>query len=54
MRNATRSLSYDNNIDTADMFTLQLDNAGLRFCDLLFDVGKDVEIHMGYEANSSP
>jgi phage protein D/phage baseplate assembly protein gpV len=55
VRNATRSLSYDNNIDTADMFTLQLDNAGLRFCDsALFDVGKDVEIHMGYEGELEP
>ena len=55
VRNATRSLSYDNNIDTADMFTLQLDNAGLRFCDsALFDVGKDVEIYMGYEGELQP
>ena len=55
MRNATRSLSYDNNIDTADMFNLQLDNAGLRFCDsALFDVGKDVEIYMGYEGELQP
>jgi phage protein D len=55
VRNATRSLSYDNNIDTADMFTLQLDNAGLRFCDsALFDVGKDVEIYMGYEGELEP
>ena len=55
VRNATRSLSYDNNIDTADMFTLQLDNAGLRFCDsALFDVGKDVEIYMGYEGELHP
>jgi phage protein D/phage baseplate assembly protein gpV len=55
VRNATRSLSYDNNIDTADMFNLQLDNAGLRFCDsALFDVGKDVEIHMGYEGELQP
>ena len=55
VRNATRSLSYDNNIDTADMFSLQLDNAGLRLCDsALFDVGKDVEIHMGYEGELEP
>jgi phage protein D len=55
VRNATRSLSYDNNIDTADMFTLQLDNAGLRFCDsALFDVGKNVEIYMGYEGELQP
>jgi phage protein D len=55
VRNATRSLSYDNNIDTADMFTLQLDNAGLRFCDsALFDVGKNVEIYIGYEGELQP
>src|SRR5262245_60257465 len=55
VRNATRSLSYDNNIDTADMFTLQLDNAGLRFCDsALFDVGKNVEVYMGYEGELQP
>jgi phage protein D len=55
VRNAARSLSYDNNIDTADMFTLQLDNAGLRFSDsALFDVGKDVEIYMGYEGELQP
>ncbi len=55
VRNATRSLSYDNSIDTADMFNLQLDNAGLRFCDsALFDVGKDVEIYMGYEGELQP
>ena len=55
VRNATRSLSYDNNIDAADMFNLQLDNAGLRFCDsALFDVGKDVEIYMGYEGELQP
>jgi phage protein D len=55
VRNAVRSLSYDNNIDTADMFNLQLDNAGLRFCDsALFDVGKDVEIYMGYEGELEP
>jgi phage protein D len=55
VRNATRSLSYDNNIDTADMFSLQLDNAGLRLCDsALFDVGKDVEIYMGYEGELQP
>ena len=49
VRQAVRSLTYDNNVDTADMFTLQLNNADLRFTDsALLDVGKDVEIYMGY------
>ena len=49
---AVISLSYDNNIDTADMFTLQINNADLRFTDsALFEVGKNVEIYMGYVGN---
>ena len=52
---AVISLSYDNNIDTADMFTLQLNNADLRFTDAaIFDVGKEVEIHIGYVGNLQP
>jgi phage protein D/phage baseplate assembly protein gpV len=55
VRNAVRSLTYDNNIDTADMFTLQLNNADLRFTDsALFDVGKTVEIHLGYVGELQP
>jgi phage protein D len=48
-------LTYDNNFDTADMFTLRLNNADLRFTDLaLFDVGKNVEIYMGYVGDLHP
>jgi phage protein D len=49
VKNAVIGLTYDNNLDQADMFQLTLSNADLRLTDLpLFDVGKDVEIHMGY------
>ena len=52
---AVISLSYDNNIDTADMFTLQINNADLRFTDsALFEVGKNVEVYMGYVGNLQP
>jgi phage protein D len=55
VRAAVRSLTYDNNIDTADMFTLHLNNSDLRFTDsALFDVGKTVEIHMGYIGELQP
>src|SRR5262249_2245736 len=55
VRNAVTSLTYDNTIDTADMFTLQLNNADLRLTDsALFDVGKQVEIHMGYVGELEP
>jgi phage protein D/phage baseplate assembly protein gpV len=48
-------LTYDNNLDTADMFTLRLNNADLRFTDsALFDVGKNVEIYMGYVGDLHP
>lgn len=52
---AVIDLTYDNNLDTADMFTLQLNNADLRFTDsALFDVGKNVEISMGYIGDLHP
>jgi phage protein D len=55
VRTAVLSLTYDNNIDTADMFTFQLNNADLRFTDsALFDAGKSVEIHMGYAGKLQP
>ena len=55
VRNAVQSVVYDNNIDTADMFTVKLSNAGLRFTDsALFDVGKNVEIHLGYSGELVP
>ena len=53
--NFVTELTYDNNFDTADMFTLRLNNADLRFTDLaLFDVGKSVEIYMGYVGDLHP
>lgn len=55
VKNAVISLTYDNNLDQADMFNLTLNNSDLRFTDsALFDVGKDVEIHMGYVGNLKP
>src|SRR5438093_13511236 len=46
---AVIDLTYDNNLETADMFTLRLNNADLKLTDsVLFDVGKQVEIYMGY------
>ena len=46
---AVISVAHESSLDTADMLTLQIDNAGLRFTDSpLFDAGKDVELYMGY------
>jgi phage protein D len=53
--NAVIDLTYDHNIETADMFTLRLNNANLRFTDsALFEVGKNVEIYMGYVGDLQP
>jgi len=55
VKNATISLSYDNNLEQADQFNLTLDNSELRFTDSeIFDVGKEVEIYMGYAGNLQP
>ena len=55
VRTAVTSLTYENNIETADMFTLRLNNAEQRFTDsALFDVGKNVEIHIGYVGDLTP
>ncbi|MFD4669922.1 phage baseplate assembly protein V [Lentzea sp. NPDC058450] len=49
------SVRYDNNVELADMFTIVLDNAGNRFTDSpLFDLGKTVEIHLGYGSGTEP
>jgi len=49
VKNAVTDLTYDNNLEQADMFRLTLNNADLRFTDSpLLYVGKDVEIYMGY------
>jgi phage protein D/phage baseplate assembly protein gpV len=55
VKNAIVSLSYDNNLGQADEFSLTLDNSGLRFIDsAIFDVGREVEIYMGYAGNLQP
>ena len=55
VRQAVTSLTYDSNSDSADMFTMQLNNADLRLTDsALFDVGKRVEIYMGYAGTLEP
>lgn len=52
---AVFELEYDNSIDTADMFSMKLSNAGLALTDsALFDVGKNVEIYMGYQGDLRP
>lgn len=48
-------VSCDNNLDVADMFTVVLRNADNRLLDsALFDLGKTVEIHMGYGNDLHP
>jgi phage protein D/phage baseplate assembly protein gpV len=49
------SVSYDNNLDMADMFSVTLRNPNNQFTDsALFDLGKEVEIHMGYGNDLKP
>jgi phage protein D len=49
------SLQYDNNLDLADMFTVVLNNDQNHFTDsALFDLGKTVEIHIGYGSELTP
>lgn len=49
------SVSYDSNVDMADMFTIVLQNPEHRLTDSpLFDVGKSVEIRMGYGEQLEP
>lgn len=55
VKNAVIDLTYDNILDQADMFRITLNNANLRYTDFpLFDVGKEVEIHMGYAGDLHP
>ena len=55
VKQAVISLTYDNNLEQADMFQVVLNNADLRLTDSpLFSAGKDVEIHMGYVGNLKP
>src|SRR5688572_7840639 len=52
---AVIELEYDNNIDTADMVKLTLNNSDLKLTDsALFDVGKSLEVHMGYRDDLHP
>lgn len=49
------SVSYDNNADIADMFTVTLLNPDNQLLDsALFDLGKTVEIHLGYGDELEP
>lgn len=55
VKNAVISLTFDSVLDAADMFTLEINNADLRFLDSdLFQIGQEVEIHMGYVGNLQP
>lgn len=53
--NLVQSVSYDSNVDMADMFTVVLQNPNQQLTDSpLFDLGKSVEIHMGYGETLQP
>lgn len=55
VKNAVISLTYENNLEQADMFQITLNNADLRLLDFpLFDVGQEAEIHLGYTGNLHP
>ncbi|MEB3180867.1 MAG: phage baseplate assembly protein V [Nostocaceae cyanobacterium] len=52
---AVISLTCELSLEKASMFKLQLNNAKLNFTDsALFDVGKNVEIYMGYAGDLQP
>ncbi len=49
------SLRYENSLDLADAFSLELYNAGNQLLDsALFDLGKTVEIYLGYGLDLEP
>jgi phage protein D/phage baseplate assembly protein gpV len=55
LSNQVTSVTYDNCMDIADMFSVTLRNSDNQFTDLaLFDLGKTVEIHLGYGDNLRP
>ena len=55
VKNAVTSISYTNDLDKVDQVEITLDNSDFRFLDsALFDVGKEVEVHMGYAGNLKP
>ena len=48
-------VTYDNNLDMSDMFSIVLRNSDNRLLDSpLFDLGKSVEVHMGYGNDLHP
>jgi phage protein D/phage baseplate assembly protein gpV len=48
-------VAYDSNLDVADMFSVSLRNDANTFTDSpLFELGKDVEIHLGYGNDLKP
>jgi phage protein D len=50
-----RSVRYENNLELADMFTVVLDNTGGELTDSpLFELGKNVEVHLGYGDDLEP
>ncbi|NTU80289.1 MAG: hypothetical protein HGA45_13090 [Chloroflexales bacterium] len=52
---AVIDLSYESSLDAAEMFRIQLNNADLRLGDsALFEVGKRVEVYMGYAGDLHP
>jgi phage protein D/phage baseplate assembly protein gpV len=53
--NQVLSVTYDNDLDMADMFSIVIRNADNQILDsALFDLGKNVQIYMGYGNNLSP
>lgn len=55
LSNLVSSVSYDSNVDMADMFTVVLQNPNQQLTDSpLFELGKSVEIHMGYGETLEP
>ncbi len=52
---AITDITYESNADAADMFRITLSNADLSLTDsALFDVGKKVEVYMGYVNDLHP
>ena len=55
VRNQTLEVSYENCLDSADMFTLRLGDPDLKLADSdLFSTGNTVELHMGYAGRLEP
>ena len=55
VRNQTLEVSYENCLDSADMFMLRLSDPDLKLTDsALFSTGNTAEIHMGYAGRLEP